>query len=155
MVNDKLSDYVSRCSAGSGIVPLDPDLAYSIGAGHIWHVRNSIARDLNDPGLDLLALESGFASYRVRADGRSFRLLAKSASRLWARIEETFGVKVAAITPESEIAMEPGAEPAKGEGWDDDQPPAHSCEARRQWFAARGLTDPVYREPARASKSNW
>lgn len=153
MISERVRTYIERTLLASGFTVLDSGIAYRLMRDN-WPTRQAAAFDFS---LDVRAL-IGIAEARgaalyvadVRGIEAPVRVLAMSDDELEARVQRMTGAKLSNLRPwKAEAVPAPSTAtvvPAK-----EDAPPAHPCDARREWFESRGLRDPMSIRPAQGT----
>ena len=142
-MNSNVERYAIESLAHTGLVILNHKVAFGLRQD-IWASSTPCWGDFAAAQRDLYqflgALQPKVFLTEVRlVDGRDWLLVAYRSDRnLAERIVWILGQPVSALREHHREQAAPAKRPAPA----DDGPPSHACEARRSWFAARGLSDP-------------
>jgi hypothetical protein len=150
----RIQTYIVQSLAASGFVLVDPSIAFELRADIFGFVRANSGYAFNLQRADLVRYlrdQPRVSVVEVQTDGSGvWKLLAyRASSPPLAHVELVTGLRVTAVR---EVKEERPQQPAAPKA-DDDGPPNHQCVERTEYFAARGIPDPVYREPDRFARS--
>ena len=141
-VRPKFLEYLDDAVRMHGFCVVAVDVAFQLRPD-LWATRLNCGADFSTDreALTRIAVRRGAELLEVSLAGMDRRvpLLAMSEHMLAERIEWITGRRATAILPLSDPEVKVRVAPAAVA----DEPPRYACEARRRWFDARGLKDPL------------
>lgn len=141
-MNSKVSQYIVGQLAASGFAVIDHAIARELTHDSIWASAYNALTDFTQGRTKIREFLGtlGMSMLEVKFAARDHWVLvgARSADRLAERIHWVTGLTVEGLRPFSPV---PPAAVQRGAAVED-EPPAHQCTARAEWFEKHGIPDP-------------
>jgi hypothetical protein len=143
-MNSKVSEYIVRQLAATGFAVIDHVVARQLTHDLLWASARDALADFTAGQRKIREFLGtlGTSIMEVKLESRENWLLVatRSTDCLAERINWVTGLVVEGLRPFVPPREIPDAAITAAKA---DQPPAHQCEARREWFASRGMPDPL------------